>query len=131
MGFFLRWLFAFGLLSATFNPTEWNFVAWARRAWAQQTSVVVLIGLLLAIAYIVYLRATVRSIGAFGMMLVLAVVAALIWVLHDAGFIALNNPSMNLWIGILALSIVLGVGLSWSHVRRALSGQSDIDDVDE
>jgi hypothetical protein len=24
----------------------------------------------------------------------------------------------------------LGVGLSWSHVRRALSGQADMDDVD-
>ena len=28
-------------------------------------------------------------------------------------------------------SLVLGVGLSWSHIRRAISGQADMDDVDE
>jgi len=26
---------------------------------------------------------------------------------------------------------VLGIGLSWSHVRRALAGQHDVDDVEE
>jgi len=29
------------------------------------------------------------------------------------------------------LAFVLGIGLSWSHVRRRLSGQADMDDVDE
>jgi hypothetical protein len=33
--------------------------------------------------------------------------------------------------GILALSLILGIGLSWSFVRRALSGQVDVDEVDE
>jgi hypothetical protein len=36
-----------------------------------------------------------------------------------------------MWIGIFALSLVLGIGLSWSIVRRKLSGQADVDDVDE
>jgi len=26
---------------------------------------------------------------------------------------------------------ILAIGLSWSHVRRRLSGQTDVDDVDE
>ena len=51
--------------------------------------------------------------------------------LYDLGIVDLNNPGFNTWIGLLALSIVLGVGLSWSHVRRHLSGQADMDDVDE
>ncbi len=38
---------------------------------------------------------------------------------------------MNTWIGLVALATVLGIGLSWSHVRRYLSGQSDVDDVEE
>jgi hypothetical protein len=27
------------------------------------------------------------------------------------------------------VSIVLGVGMSWSHVRRRMSGQADVTDV--
>jgi len=64
------------------------------------------------------------------MLLVLALVGALLWVLYDFGVLSLDNTGLNVWLGLLALSLVLGVGLSWSHVRRALSGQADMDDVD-
>ena len=130
LGLFIRWLFAFVLLAMTYNPTEWNYVSWSMTHYQTRLSVVVLSGLILAIGYIIYLRATVRSIGGFGMFLVLAVVAALLWVLYDLGLLKLDNADMNLWLGILALSLVLGIGLSWSHVRRHLAGQSDVDDVD-
>lgn len=131
MGLLLRWFVAFVLLVATFNPTEWNYTAWAMRNYGDQMPLAVLLGLLLTIGYIIYLRATLRSIGGFGMFLILAVIAALIWVLYDYGLLDLQNPTMNTWIGLFALSVVLGVGLSWSLIRRMLSGQYDIDDVDE
>ncbi len=69
MGFILRWLAALGLLSATFNPTEWNYVSWAQANWGEQMALTVLLGLLLMVGYIIYLRATLRSIGLFGMLL--------------------------------------------------------------
>lgn len=131
MGFVIRWLFAFVLLAATFNPTEWNYTRWASANFSDQMPLAVLLGLLLVVGYIIYLRATLRSIGPFGMLLVLALVGAPLWVLYDWGWLTLDNPTMNTWIGLLALSVVLGIGLSWSHVRRALSGQADMDDVDE
>lgn len=131
MGVFLRWLFAFLLLMLTYNPTDWNYVRWSLKNYQQFLSMTVLLGLVLTIGYIIYLRATVRSIGAFGMFLVLAVMGALLWVLYDLGLLDLENTDVNVWLGIFALSVVLGIGLSWSHVRRALSGQSDVDDVDE
>ena len=65
------------------------------------------------------------------MALVLALVAALLWVLYDYGWLSLENQAANLWLGIVALSLVLGIGLSWSHIHRAISGQADMDDVDE
>ena len=98
--------------------------------YVEEQPLAVLLGLLLVIWYIIYLRATLRSIGGFGMFLVLAVVAALVWVLYDWGMLNLENPALNTWIAILALSIVLGIGLSWSIVRRMLSGQVDMDNVD-
>ncbi len=131
MGFFWRWLFAFALLALTYNPTPLNYVRWVFDYGADNLSIAVLAGLLLSIGYIIYLRATLRSIGGFGMFLILAVVAAGLWVLYDLGMLALDNSNVNTWIGILALSAVLGVGLNWSHVRRRLSGQADMDDVDE
>lgn len=131
MGFLTRWLFAFALLAATYNPTPYNYVRWTLDYGAQNLSIAVLAGLVLAVGYIIYLRATLRSIGAFGMILVLAMVGALLWVLYDLGILRLEDPGLNTWIGILAMSIVLGVGLNWSIVRRSLSGQADMDDVDE
>ena len=129
-GFFLRWVFAFILLVATFNPTEWNYVRLSMQHYSDFTSAVVLGGVVLFIGYVIYLRATLRSIGAFGMLLVAALVAASLWVAYDLGLLTLDNPSLNQWIGIFALSFVLGIGLSWSIVRRRLSGQADVDDVD-
>ena len=126
----IRWVFAFVLLAATYNPTEYNYIAWARANIDGQLPVVLLLGLLLMIGYIVYLRATLRSIGAIGMVLIAAVVGALIWVLYDWGWLTLENSALNMWIGILALSAVLGIGLSWSIMRRRISGQADVDDVD-
>jgi len=131
MSFVLRWVFAFLLIAATFNPTEFNFVRWARLNYTDQLPLTVLLGLLLVIAYIIYLRATLRSIGALGMFLVLAVVATLVWVLYDYGLLDIDNTNAMVWLGILALSVVLGIGLSWSFVRRALSGQYDVDDADQ
>ncbi|MEO1639216.1 MAG: DUF6524 family protein [Pseudomonadota bacterium] len=131
MGFVIRWVFAFVLLAATYNPTQYNYVRWAMDYADTNLSLTVLFGLILFVGYIIYLRATLRSIGIFGMILILAVVGTLLWVLFDQGIISLDNPSVNTWIGIVALSVVLAVGLSWSIVRRRLTGQTDVDDIDE
>lgn len=131
MGFLTRWLAAFGLLVVTFNPTPYNYVTWAQDFGGDNLSIAVLVGLLLLVGYIICLRATVRSIGIFGMTLVLAIFAALVWVLVDLGVLHLGNDSLTVWLGLLALATVLGTGLGWSHVRRAITGQTDVDDIDE
>ena len=80
IGFLLRWGVAFALLAATFNPTEWNYTRWVSQNFYDQMPLAVLMGLVLLVGYIIYLRATLRSIGTFGMGLVLAIVAALLWI---------------------------------------------------
>ncbi len=130
-GFVLRWLFAFLLLAATYNPTDWNFTRWVMASGGDMMSVAVLGSLLLIVGYIIYLRATMRSIGPIGMLLVLGLVGALLWVAFDLGWMNFENPTANTWIALVAGTFVLGIGLSWSHVRRRLSGQADMDDVDD
>lgn len=130
-GFVWRLGVAFALLAVTFNPTEWNYVRWVQQNFTEQMPLAVLFGLLLFVGYIIYLRATLRSIGGFGMFMVLAIAAATVWVLYDYGLLTLRDTSQMVWLALGALALVLGIGLSWSHVRRRLSGQADMDDVDE
>ncbi|MFQ5438481.1 MAG: DUF6524 family protein [Paracoccaceae bacterium] len=129
IGFVARWVLAFGLLSATYNPTRWNYFTWVQDKYDVETPLAVLFGLVLLAGYIVYLRATLRSIGLIGIGLVAAIVGAMIWVLMDQGVLALDSTDLKIWATLLGLSFVLGTGLSWSHVRRAISGQSDMDDL--
>ena len=90
----------------------------------------VLAALLLLIGYIIYLRATLCSCDGFGILLVLALVGALLWVLYYFGVLSLDNTGLNAWLDLLVLSLVRKGGLSSSHVRRALSAQANIDDVE-
>lgn len=131
MGFLLRWLGAFSLLAASYNPSDWNFYRWANANYTHQLPLTVLLGLLLAVAFLIYIAATLRSLGALGMVLVGAVFAALIWVLIDWGILATTDSALNTWLGILALSFVLGIGLSWSILWQRLSGQATVDEVDD
>ena len=131
MRFLMRWVVAFLLLAATFNPTDYNYLVWLRDYGTSNLSIAVLLGLVLLTGYIIYLRATLRSIGAAGILLVVAVVGAVLWVLSDLGVLRLDNPGANVWLALAAISLVLGIGLSWSYMRRELSGQADMDDVDD
>jgi len=130
MGFVLRWIFAFVLVTLTYNPTDWNYVRWASANYTSQMPLALLLGLLLLVGYIVYVSATLRSIGAFGMLLIVALVAALLWFLYDQGLLSLTNEGLNIWLGIFALSVVLAVGMTWSIIWRRISGQLDVDETD-
>ncbi len=130
MGILIRWLGAFVLLALTYNPTQWNYVTWAQANMADNLSVTLLLGLLLGLGYLLYGSATLRSIGVLGIVLVAALFALVLWVLYDWGLLALGNSALNTWLSILVLSVILGVGLSWSILWQRLSGQATVDDVE-
>ena len=130
MGILLRWLGAFVLLAAIFNPTDWNFVTGARANWPDQMPLIVFGGLILGVIMMVYLVATIRSIGILGAIVIAAIFAAGLWVLTDWGVLALGNSDLTVWLAILALSLILGIGMSWSILRQRLSGQATVDEVD-
>lgn len=128
MGFIIRWLAAFVLLALTFNPTGFNYVRWAQDSWATSTPLVVLAGLVLLVAYVLFFTAVLRGIGILGVVLILAVFAALIWVLIDFGWIDINNPSALTWVGLIVMATVLAIGMYWGIVWRRMSGQLEVDD---
>ncbi len=125
----IRWFAALVLVMLTYNPTSFNYVQWAVANFDAKMSIVILVGLVLLVAYVVFLRATFRSIGYIGIGMVVAVIAVLLWVLNDLGWLDPTNATVMTWIGLIGLSVVLGIGLSWSIIRRRLSGQFDMDQV--
>jgi Na+/melibiose symporter-like transporter len=128
MGFLLRWLAAFVLLVATYNPTELSYVRWVMRNGAGELPIAVFLGLILLVAYVLFLTALFRGIGTLGILLILAVTSALIWVLADLGWLSLDDPTVNTWLALVALSLVLAVGMYWGILWRRISGQLEVDD---
>ena len=131
MGILLRWLGAFLLLAATFNPTEWSSVKWSMANGNAQLPLTLFLGLLLLVGYLIYVLATLRSIGGFGVILIAAIFTSGLWVLYSWGLLSLQNSALNTWLGLLALSLILGIGLSWSILRQKLSGQATVEEIDE
>lgn len=129
--FLLRWLAALALVLATYNPTQWNYMRWAMANYTTSLPMVALAGLVLLAAYAVFLSATYRSIGIFGIALVTALLGAALWVLTDWGLISITEPGPLTWVVLVGISLILGVGISWSIASRELTGQSDVDNTDD
>lgn len=130
-GFLIRWVAALILVFATFNPTPYSYYRWVADLSDTDLPLKAIAGIVLLIGYVIFLRATWRSIGPVGMILALALFAAVIWALIFYQIVDLYEPTALTWVALVVGATVLAIGLSWSHVRRRLSGQADIDDVDE
>ncbi|MCU0758746.1 MAG: DUF6524 family protein [Steroidobacteraceae bacterium] len=131
-GILLRFLAAFALVFLSFNPTGWSYFHWASRAVPQGISPpVVLAGIALVIAWGVFVRATARSIGFVGALLWGALFAALVWTAVWYGWLSLENRGALTWIGLVVVAAILALGMSWSHLRRQMTGQADVDEVTE
>jgi len=89
----------------------------------------VVVGIVVLILCIVFLRATWRSIGPIGVGLSAAFFAAFIWMLFYYDLLAAEQTTLLTYVGLVVVATIMAVGLSWSHIRRRLSGQLDTDDV--
>jgi hypothetical protein len=130
-GFVMRWAFALALVIVTFNPTPWSYTGWLLGSPGDRLPLKALAGVALLILYAIFLRATWRSIGPLGLALAGLFFAAVLWVLIDYGWLDPRQAELMTWITLVVIATVLAIGMSWSHVRRRLSGQADVDDVDE
>ena len=129
--FLQRWVIALVLVLVTYNPTDWNYLRWVLGDLQNDLPYKALAGLVLLVGYIIYLRATFRSIGVVGIVLVAAFFAVVVWVLADLQLFNPANRNLMVWVALIAIATIMGIGVSWSHVRRRISGQADMDDVDE
>ncbi len=126
-GFLFRWMAALVLVLGTYNPTPYNFIAWVTddATRGDQLPLKLLIGAVMIIGYVIYFRATFQSIGFIGVGLALLFFGGLIWLLLDYGILDLREYGTVAWIVLFVLATIMAVGLSWSFIRRMLSGQID------
>jgi Family of unknown function (DUF6524) len=126
--FLARWLFAAVLVFGTYNPTEYCYFNWIWSKGTEIGPVIALAGVVLLIAWIVFLKATLESLGLLGIVLGGALFGCVIWWLIDIGLLHPDSTTAFTWIILLVLSLILAAGMSWSHIRRRLTGQVDVMD---
>lgn len=130
-GFMIRWILALLLVFCTYNPSGYSWYHWLMGAENKIEPLLILVAVLLLIGWVIYVRATARSLGILGTLLALALFGTLVWSLIYYQLISLNNTTLLSYIVLVILSAVMATGLSWSHIRRRISGQLDVDDRDD
>jgi len=129
--FLARFVAALVLVFATYNPSGYSFFHWARDSYPPFDPLVALAGVVLLIGWVMFIRATMRSLGIIGLILAVGFFGSILWLLIDRGWLAADNVKVITYFALFLLSAVLATGMSWSHIRRRLSGQLDVDDVDD
>jgi hypothetical protein len=130
--FLTRWVVALALVMVTFNPTSWSYLSWLLADWpGDNLPLKALAGVVLLIAFVIFLRSTWRAIGPLGLFLAALFFAVLLWVLIDYGWLDPRQANLMTWIILVVIATILAIGMSWSHIRRQMSGQYDVDRVDE
>lgn len=130
-GVFLRFIVALVLVFSSYNPEGYSYYHWVLPDYKDITPLKLLAGIVLLTGWVIYIRATVRSLGILGLVLSIAFFATLIWLVEDMGWINADTPRAVSYIGLFILCAVLAAGMSWSHIRRRISGQVDVDDLEE
>jgi hypothetical protein len=115
-GFLARFAFALLVNGATYNPTRYSWYAWAEQTGWQWRPPIVLAGIVLLIGWVICLRLTLRSMGGLSLLLANAFFAALYWLLADWGWLPIENVAAISWIGLVTVSVILAVGMSWSRL---------------
>lgn len=131
VSFLLRWFFATALVFGTYNPTDISYVSWITGAEAELGPLPALVGVVLLIGWIVFLRATFLSMGPLGIALGSALFGCIVWLFVDLQWLQVDSGDAISWLALLLLSLLLALGMSWSHIRRRLTGHVSVDDIED
>ncbi len=129
-GFLLRFVFAILLVFTTYNPEGVSYYHWISEALPDFTVIKAFVGVIILIGWIILIRATLGSLGFIGILLAAAFFGLAIWLIVDVLGLSTDNVRVISYIVGIMLASVLSVGVSWSHVRRRVTGQVDTDEIE-
>lgn len=148
----IRWFFALLLVFCTYNPEGYSYYHWAIQDFITQGTASIqgiqgaqstqnnlgsqlalkgFAGIVLLIGWAIHIRATFHSLGILGIILAVGFFGTLVWVIVDWGWISADNVKVLSYIVLIVTSWVLTTGLSWSFIRRKMSGQYGVVHSDE
>ena len=128
--FLIRFIFATVIVFATYNPEGVSYFDWIQEEFPTFTVYKAFVGVLLIIGWIILIRATIGSLGAIGIILAVAFFGLLIWLMFDVFNIPTDSVRVITYIIQIMIVSVLSIGVSWSHIRRRISGQVDTDEIE-
>lgn len=131
VGVILRFLAAFILVFATYNPEGYSYFHWVRGDFEHGLPLKIFAGVVLLIGWTIFIRATLSSLGAFGLILAFAFFGTLLWLVISYGLVPADSVRAVSYLILVVLCGVLATGLMWSHIRRRITGQVDTDHVDD
>ena len=129
-GIGIRFLVAILIVFSTYNPEELSYIDWVLTADSGPIPLKILVGVILLIGWAIYIRATRRSLGMIGISLAIAFFATLLWLLIDLNIIPADSVRAVSYMILFIISGLLATGMCWSHIRRRMSGQMDVDDIE-
>ena len=128
--FITRFIFAIIVVFLTYNPESRSYYHWIEGELPEFSVLKAFAGVALLICWVVLLRATIGSLGLLGIVLATAFFGLLTWLIIDKLKLDTDSTRLITYIIEVMLASVLSIGVSWSHVRRRLTGQIDTDEVD-
>jgi len=128
--FLFRFIAAIIIVFASYNPEGYSYYHWALADIETITILKAFVGVTLLIGWVILLRATLGSLGFIGLILALSFFGLGTWLLVDFFKLDLTNLKVISYTIEIVLSFVLSIGVSWSHVRRRMSGQVDTDEIE-
>lgn len=133
LSFLLRFIGAVLVVLLTFNPTGYSYYHWVVASMDNTGfgPLHAFAGVVLLIGWTFLIGSTYRSLGAFGVLLAAAFIGTLVWLLADFQLINTASTTAVEWAALVSLAALLAIGMSWSHIRRRISGQIDVDDIDD
>jgi len=126
-----RIAFALAMVLVTFNPTGYSYFHWVRTGFPSIEPLQAVAGIVLLILWIFLWRSMMQAVGALGLVLMAALVAALVWLFVSWGWLDLANVTSMTWVVLVGLGVILGVGMAWAIVRSELTGQASVDELEE
>ncbi len=137
-GFLLRLLFALALVYASYNPEGYSYYHWIQASLGHaetgllgSNALKFLAGIVLLTGWVVYANATRNSLGLFGVSLILALCGGVIWLFAEMNLFNPDSVRTIVHLTEIVVGIVLALGMSWSHIYRRLSGQVEVEDLDD
>jgi len=129
----VRMLISAIVVFATYNPTGTSVFHWAKRSLnGEMPDAWVVLGVIVTILInVVLLIAAWKALGKVGIVILLILFAALVYLALQEGVVSTSNNASLQWLALVLYSAFLGIGLSGAILWRRATGQVVTDESED